>query len=471
MKLALVALIGCSEPADPPGETQETNETSVDTVETDVEETEETEAPEDTDPEETDLPVDTDIEEIPEDTDPPSSASCELPPITNNAVWVHDSTGLLNAIENATPFSEIVLESGTYDLPYALLWLDTEGLVIRGETGDPNDVILDGQYTDSGQMIWISASDVVLADLTVQHASNHLVHVAPWTATDVLGVRLLNLRLLDPGQQAIKINTDNISFPTYYVDGAEIGCSTLELTDAGRPYVTYINGGECYTGGIDAHATDELWVHDTTIEGFWCPTGANYPSEHAIHVWNGAGNTRIENNRLINNARGIGFGLGDGLYAISRTWPDTCPSANPPAHYHGQIVNNLILVNEPDLFVSEWGFDTGIGLEQACEPKVYHNVVFSTQAPESSSIEYRFSGTNAEIVNNLTTHNIRERNNGVAELVGNFTVDGSEFVSASDFHLLPNAFFLDQGDSRTAGSTDIDGETRGNAPDPGIDER
>ena len=45
--------------------------------------------------------------------------------------------------------------------------------------------------------------------------------------------------------------------------------------------------------------------------------------------------------------------------------------------------------------------------------------MISTETPESSSVEWRFSNTDAEIINNLVSHNLKARDNGVADLQGN----------------------------------------------------
>ncbi|MCD6400417.1 MAG: hypothetical protein J7L73_00680, partial [Anaerolineales bacterium] len=118
-----------------------------------------------------------------------------------------------------------------------------------------------------------------------------------------------NVHIIDPGEQAIKINpVDNEHFPDY----GTVACSHIELTDSGRTHIR----NNCYTGGIDAHRARGWVVRDNLIEGFWCASGL---SEHAVHFWKGSRGTLVERNDLDNNARGIGFGLiesGEG-----RTYP------------------------------------------------------------------------------------------------------------------------------------------------------
>jgi len=147
-------------------------------------------------------------------------------------------------------------------------------------------------------------------------------------------------------------------------------------------------------------------IRDNEIEGFWCHSGL---SEHAIHLWRGSRDTLVERNVLIDNARGIGFGLVTS--GAARTYSDNpCPGAGGGYvdHYGGIIRNNFVFVQRDPLFDSQYGFDCGICLWQACEAQVFHNSVVSTRPP-FSSIERRFDNTAVEIKNNLISHNLRGR--------------------------------------------------------------
>ena len=63
--------------------------------------------------------------------------------------------------------------------------------------------------------------------------------------TIITGILLHNLRIIDPGEQAIKVNAVGAGT----VDHSTLECSRLQLTDAGRPHIR----NNCYTGGLDAH--------------------------------------------------------------------------------------------------------------------------------------------------------------------------------------------------------------------------
>ena len=100
---------------------------------------------------------------------------------------------------------------------------------------------------------WVAGSNITVADLTIWRARTHPIHVTSQPGQHTLNTMLYNIRLIDPGQQALKINAHagKDTFP----DQGTLACSYLELTDAGRPKIWEINGS-CYTGGLDAHEAE-----------------------------------------------------------------------------------------------------------------------------------------------------------------------------------------------------------------------
>jgi hypothetical protein len=401
----------------------------------------------------------------------PSARAAELcpalPPPTGNVVDVTPAqAGQLAAIvAGARSGDTIRLADGTYALDGDVLLFATPGVTLRSASGDRDAVVLDGNY-QGGNLVAIVASNVTVADLTLRRSWHHLVHVTPQSA-HVTGTLLHNLRAIDPGEQAIKVNANGAQ--TLFADDGVIRCSRIELTDAGRPHIR--NG--CYTGGIDAHRARGWHVHDNEVAGFWCASGL---SEHGIHFWTGSRDTLVERNRVRDCARGIGFGLGQGT--PGRAYADApCGGAANLGHYGGTIRNNIVFAGDDRLFdQGAGGFDLGIGLEEACGTRVLHNTVVSTRAP-FSSIEGRFANTAAVLTNNLMSHNLRARDGAVLTLAGNLaSAPGSLFVEAAvagDLHLVDTALAaIDQGAAVPAGHADrdLDGEVRETARDVGADE-
>ena len=298
---------------------------------------------------------------------------------------------LYGIVQGATGGTTILLHDGVYDLDggdaASRLVFATPGVTMRSLSGDRDAVVLDGGY-QTDELISIVASNVTIADLTVREAYNHPVHVSG-VGAPISGTLLRNLRVVDPGQQAIKINAVGQA----WADFGTIECSAIELTDAGRSHVR----DSCYTGGVDAHSARGWIVRRNRISGFWCAAGL---SEHGVHFWSASRDTVVEENVIVDCARGIGFGLGQS--GADRQYPDDpYPGVGYLGHVDGVVRNNFVAASDPDLFASLSGFDAGIAIEQARTVLVAHNTVVST-APPFSSIEWRWANTIALVTPGLS---------------------------------------------------------------------
>ena len=390
---------------------------------------------------------------------------CPPWPASNGAVIAVTpaQSGELKAIvEGAASGTTISFAAGTYDLSGgAPIHITTPGLTLRGESGNRDDVILNANY-GTGEILLIAASDTTVVDMTLQRATWHPIHVTGADAADTSGMVIYNVKVIDPGEQAIKINASGSG---HFVDDGLVACSWIELTDAGRPMVM----NNCYTGGIDAHSAWGWTIRDNDIRGFWCEAGL---SEHAVHMWVTCRDTIVERNDIRDCARGIGFGLGESGNGKSRTYPDDpCPGKSYLGHIGGEIRNNMIWAGDPALFASQLGFDSGVALEQACDAKVLHNTVVSLQQP-FVSMEYRWANTSATIAGNLVSHNIVMRDGGQAQLDGNIEAALTDhFVDAAgaDVHLAPGSAAIDVAPPGLI-ARDFDNEVRDASPNVGADE-
>ncbi len=395
---------------------------------------------------------------------------CEpLSPPSGNIVNVDTVNELVSAVNNASPGDSILIADGTYHLNGAYLRVDTANVTLRSASGNRASVVLDGNYITT-EIFQIVASNVTIADLTLREAYDHPIHVSSSENGHTLNTLIYNVHIIDPGQQAIKINPAAEGSLGYYTDEGEIACSHIELTDAGRTHIR----DNCYTGGIDAHQSRDWVIRDNLIEGFWCDSGL---SEHGIHLWRGCRDTTIECNVLNDNARGIGLGLVTG--GSGRTYPDNpCPAASGYVDdFGGLIRNNFISANDGGLFASQYGFDCGICLWNACNAQALHNTVYTADSSSTfSSIEWRFPNTLALITNNLVNHTMRERDGASGVQSGNLTTaQASWFVDSAngDLHLVSTvAEAIDQVAAPGDVTDDIDGDPRplGAASDVGADE-
>jgi hypothetical protein len=404
---------------------------------------------------------------VSEDGGTSPEACAPLPAASGTIVRVGPSQAsqLREIVRQAAAGTTILLEDGLYRMDggdnQSRLSFETPGVTLRSASGNPAAVVLDGNWI-TGELISVAASDVTIAEITVQRAYYHPIHVTGG-ASDTRDVRIYRVRVIDPAEQGIKINP---SGGGTFADRGTVECCHIELSDAGRPQVR----NNCYTGGIDGHQAWGWTVRRNTIRGFFCGQGL---SEHGIHFWTGSRDTLVEENIIIDCARGIGFGLGES--GAARVYPDNpYPGAGYIGHYDGMIRNNFVSASAPALFVSEYGFDSGVALEQARGTRVFHNSVFSSQAP-FSSIEWRFANTQIELKNNLVSHNLRDRG-GTATLAGNIeNAPEAWFASpgTGDLHLTGVTGADSAGVRLDPGSCDldIDREARGANPDVGADER
>jgi hypothetical protein len=355
------------------------------------------------------------------------------------------------AIASAPSGTTILLHDGFYDMsggdPTHRLTFSTPGLTLRSASGNREAVVLDGGYV-TGELVSIQASDTTIADITLTRAYYHPIHVSG-PDTPISNVLIHNVRVVDPGEQAVKVNPIGVGT----VDHSTLECSHLELTDAGRPFIR----NNCYTGGLDAHQATGWLVRRNRIEGFWCDDGL---SEHGIHMWRQCQDSLVEENLVVDCARGIGFGLGPGA----------------DGHTGGLIRNNFVAAGDPGLFASPSGFDSGISLWGAEGAEVDHNTVASTQPPSASSIEWRFIATSVTLANNLVTDRIWDRG-GTAHLFTNVEFAPLNLfvdVAAGNLHLVdPASAPVDAGTVLPPGVADVDFDDQprsDGAPDIGADE-
>jgi hypothetical protein len=403
----------------------------------------------------------------------PAGTGCEpLPEPTNVAgeVSPEDADDLPGIVRDAPEGSTILLADGTFRMAAGSelerrIQILKRGVTLRSRSGNRDAVIIDGEYLTE-EIIGISASDVTIADLTIRRAVYHPVHVTGGPDGDVTGVRLYNLKIEDGGEQFVKVNPSGAT-PNTYADDGRVECSRFELTDAGRPEVVPEPGG-CYTGGIDAHQARGWTVRDNTFIGIHCTNGSL--AEHAVHFWTASRDTLVERNVIVDCARGVGFGLGDGGgNSPERAYDDDpYPGVGYVGHYDGVVRNNVIATSPGFEY-----FDTGIELEQARGTRVLHNtVIHGTSA--FASISHRFANSAVTLENNLV-RSIRARDGSTASGDSNLeNAPDSLFVDVAglDFHLAGGEEgAIDQGVALDDAGDDIDGTPHDEgAPDLGADE-
>jgi hypothetical protein len=377
------------------------------------------------------------------------------------AVGPGDGAALPGIVANAPQGATIVLEPGTYAVTEALL-VNAPGITIRSSTGDPTDVVLDGQGTLS-VVFPVRQPDVTIAEITIDRAADHAIHVSG--SPEVAAARFTGYRLLlhDNGSTAIKANPGVGGMPA---DDGTVACSTIEIRDEARPAL----GAICDYRAVTGSAAFGWHLRDNSIRGMWCQSGIPGP---AILFGESSAHTVIERNVLRDCWFSIQLGIHDEQEPARDFGGDVC-GGGYFGHYGGVVANNMIVATGTGIAASEFGLDAGIGLWQVCDATLVHNTVVSA-IDAFSSIEYRFDRTQAIVLNNLVTDDILDRDGAGVPVGGNLqNVDLNNFVDplGGDVHLADTSAAIDAGVQLGEQMVlhDIDGDPRDASPDIGADE-
>ena len=362
---------------------------------------------------------------------PTAAAYCQpLAPPTGSTLTVNNQADLIFQAYNAASNTTLWIAPGTYNMG-SYIHIINNGIALRGQTGNRDDVILDFGGMIGGEFgILVDADDVTIADLTIRNAADHGVSIQGRDRPV-----LYNLHIIDIFDQLVKVNPAG--------DGSDDGllaCSRLEYTTTAP---------DNYTNGISAHdahgwiVRDNEWVRILTNDDTPVP---------AVLFWNNSSDTIVERNFFLDCSRGVAFGLNNG-------------------HTGGIVRNNMFLFRQPH--------DVAIEMADATDWLVAHNtaVLLNPLSGLTWGMEARFDSTSGSFVNNLINMSIwTDRDGALATSSGDITnVQTSWFVDVAngDLHLDSRATaVIDQASSILQVTDDFDGETRpiGSAPDIGADE-
>ncbi|MCA9669176.1 MAG: right-handed parallel beta-helix repeat-containing protein, partial [Myxococcales bacterium] len=353
---------------------------------------------------------------------------------------VTSSAELATALATARADSEILLESGRYELAASLqLPSGITRLTLRGASSRAEDVIIDGGDTVTVGLDTNGATDLLLANLTIQNVTEQAVLIGPGSHRP----HICNVHLLNAGLTFI-------SAPDGGSGGSDEGIveqSLVEYTVASRSELA---------SGISISGGSGWQIRDNIFRNLITPAGAASAMGPAILVTEGARDTIAERNLITNCDRGISFGLYD-----------------RPEDHRGGVIRNNVIYRAPNAGEQP---DVGIHIAQSPDTKVLHNTVLLS-GTYPSAIEYRFAGTTgARIEGNLLDAAVRQRENASATVANNITdASPSWFADPArfDFHLTASATrAIDQVPASSDVPDDIDGDARprGAASDIGADE-
>ncbi len=371
-------------------------------------------------------------------TSPEQGALCPaLAPATGPSVTVSTEAQLRDQAYNAAGGTTILVQPGVYAMQ-SYVHIVHDGIVLRGATGDRDNVILDFGGMVGGQFgVLVDGDDVTIADLTIRNAADHGVSIQGNDRPV-----LYNLHIVDIGDQLVKVNP-RLDGGVGSEDGL-LACSRLEYTTAAP---------DSYTNGISAHDAHRWTVRDNEWVRIRTPTDDPVPT---ILFWSGSSDTVVERNFLVDCYQGIAFGNA---------------SHGPGDHTGGVVRNNMIYASLPH--------DSVIEMVHASGWLVAHNTALLLDPVPGLTwgMEARFDDSQGTFAYNLSNMAIwADREGAQATAVGNVTdAQPAWFADAAggDLHLAAQALAaIDQAAALAAVSDDFDGQPRpiGPAPDVGADE-
>jgi hypothetical protein len=376
---------------------------------------------------------------------------------------------LAAAVRAAASGTTLLIAPGTYKVGTTLHFA-VDDVTLRSRTGKAADVILDGRTAAGSaldpagftpEIIAVSASRITLADLTLEHARYHGIHAYGAADHTIKRLSMRGLRVLDCGEQLIKVNS-NGSDPAWYVDSSALECSWIGFED--NSVMEPMTDG-FYTGGIDIHGGQGWTLRGNLFRNI---QRDGKILEHAIHMWSKSRGALIEGNRFEDVFRAIGLGMktAEPNPGLERHYPDKAGDS-PYLDFIDAIIRDNVVYDRGGIHL-----ESGMELANVTGVEAYHNTVFATDKP-FSSIEYRYPDTKVILGNNLVSHAILKRDGAQGEARGNLeNAPAAWFADAAqgDLRLKPGAAAaIDQGAVLPAGKceTDFEGRPRDAKPDIG----
>jgi len=363
------------------------------------------------------------------------------PPEATRTVSVSTVAELHRAVAEARAGDTILVADGRYALLRSLE-IATPGVTLRSQSGNPDRVILHGrgmEGDDVGVAVGVGASNVTIADVTIRSVGYHAVQVRGERAASQF--ILHNAKLQDAGQQLLKGSfADN---GMVAVDGL-VACSEFAYST---------NAPSDYTNGVDILGTRAWTIRDNRFYRIRGPVTRGWAAGPAILAWQGAEDTVVERNLVVDSSRGIALGL------VARH------RGREYDHLRGIVRNNVVLNLNP------WA-DEGIEANGAADARIEHNTVL-VEGQVPWSISTRFASTSARVRNNLSNRRIILRDGARTTEAGNIvTATRRWFVDplAHDLRLLNDAVpAIDAGVDITDSRQDFDRGSRpvGRAADAG----
>lgn len=314
---------------------------------------------------------------------------------------------LLSACQNALPGDTIIIASGTYTITGVSRIMITSRpgpVLVKGITGNPNDVIVQGQGQDNAnvQMIFNLdySSQWTFQDLTVRNSYYHGFKF-DHNSTDCV---LRNIIMRDHGESGVKGTSDPPSglYPDrLLIDKCDIG------------FTGPTGGTRSVVEGIDGVGVNDWIIRRSKFVNIQ----KNGNPAYAIFTKGNSSNTIIEQNIFYNCFIGASFGGGGTAPQYFRD------NDTQYEHRNGIIRNNVIIRTS----------DAGIYINKGKNCKISNNTVFECIL----TIQLRFVESSGWVRNNLVKPSPNNPNEPIIRLRDGATLLANEAnLSASNSYFV-----------------------------------
>jgi len=379
----------------------------------------------------------------------------KAPPLASPAgpvVRVASVDELYAAAREIQPGGTILVADGHYRLP-RYFELRADNVTLRSESGQRDNVVLDGQGR-LGELVGITGcSGVTIADLTVQNVKWNGIKLN--SDRGVTRVTIYNCVIHNVWQRGVKgvmvpqedrqrlrPSDCRVQYCLFYNDRPK----RFEDDEADRPE----NFGGNYIGGIDVMYAQRWTVSDNVFVGIQGRTGE---ARGAIFLWVDARDCVIERNIVIDCDSGICLG-------------NSHRGADTRVHCSGCVVRNNFVTRCPE---------NGILADYTRDCRILHNTIHDPGSRLRRLIRLVHDNDGLVVANNLLNGpEMRVETSSPVRIAGNQSRDaGGWFVQADrgDLHLKTDAQSVIPRVTRSDDVVeDIDGERRAERTAVGADD-
>ncbi len=328
-------------------------------------------------------------------------------PLWARIVPVSTYAQLVAACQSAQPGDTIVLAAGTYTISGASRIMITNRpgpVLLRGASGNPDDVIIEGQGQDNSavQMVFNldNCPDWTFRDLTTRRSYYHGFKFDRASTN----CRLIRVVMRDHGESGVKGTSDPAA--AVYPDGLLIDSCDIGFTST--------NGGtRSVVEGVDGVGVNDWIIRNSRFVNVQKGGAPAY----AIFTKGNSSNTIIEGNRFENCFIGASFGGGGTGAQYFRDNDQTYE------HRNGIIRNNIIMRCT----------DAGVYINKGMNCRVYNNTLFECEL----TIQLRFVQSTGYVSNNLVKRSVSNPSEPVVRLR-----DGATFLANQANLAATNADFV-----------------------------